>query len=231
MSAASALRSRAWPESSVEEEEDGRVLGAVLAGDESAFAALVDRHSSWMMRTALRHVSSRAVAEEVVQEAWLSALRALERFEQRSSFRTWLFAIVTNAARRATAREGRSTAFSALANAKDGAAEGDPLVNRFFDGSHPRWANMWNTIVVPWDRQPEERALSGEVLGAIEAAVRGLPATQRAVFEMRDREGWSAEDVSEALGVSHGNQRVLLHRARLKIRAALEQYFDAGDRA
>jgi RNA polymerase sigma-70 factor (ECF subfamily) len=211
------------------DEQERRVLGAVLAGDESAFGALVDTHSSWMMRTALLHVSSRAVAEEVVQEAWVSVLRALEHFERRSSFRTWLFTIVTNAARKTAARERRSTAFSALSNAQDGLSGREPLVDRFFDGSHPRWANMWSTIVDPWDRLPEDRLLSGEVLRAIETALHGLPPAQRAVFEMRDREGWSAEDVCDALKLSGANQRVLLHRARLKVREALERYFDRAD--
>jgi RNA polymerase sigma-70 factor (ECF subfamily) len=201
------------------------LLDAVLAGDESAFVALVDAHSSWMMRTALLHVSSRAVAEEVVQNAWLNVLRALERFEGRSSFRTWLFAIVSNAARKEAAREGRSTAFSALPNAQAGVAERESLADRFFDGSHPRWANSWNTIVDPWDRLPEERLISEEVRRTIESAVQGLPPAQRAVFQLRDREGWSAGDVCDALELTDVNQRVLLHRARLKVREALERYF------
>ncbi|MDQ3875463.1 MAG: sigma-70 family RNA polymerase sigma factor [Actinomycetota bacterium] len=201
------------------------LLDAVVAGDESAFVALVDANSSWMMRTALLHVSSRAVAEEVVQDAWLNVLRALERFEGRSSFRTWLFAIVSNAARKEAAREGRSTAFSALPNAQAGVAERESLVDRFFDGSHPRWANSWNTIVDPWDRLPEERLVSEEVRRTIETVVQGLPPAQRAVFQLRDREGWSAGDVCDALELTDANQRVLLHRARLKVREALERYF------
>jgi len=211
--------------------DERRLLAAVLAGDESAFAALVDAHSSWMLRTALLHVSSRAVAEEVVQEAWLSVLRALDGFEGRSSFRTWLFTIVVNAARKQAARERRSTAFSSLASPRTGVAEQGSLVDRMFDGSHPRWANMWNTVVDPWDRLPEERVLSGEVLRTIETAVHGLPPAQRAVFQLRDREGWSAAEVCNALELSDSNQRVLLHRARLSVRQALEEYFDQRDRA
>lgn len=229
VSAVTTLNSRVRPDSALAEGEH-RLLGAVLAGDESAFAELVETHGSWMMRTALRHVSSRAVAEEVVQDAWLSVLRALDRFEERSSFRTWLFAIVTNGARKEAARERRSTAFSSLSTAEGGLAEGDPLADRFFEGSHPRWANLWNTTVEPWDRLPEDRLLSQEVLRAIETAVQGLPPAQRAVFEMRDREGWSAADVCGALELSESNQRVLLHRARLKVREALERYFGGGDR-
>ena len=228
MSDATAASSRGQ-RAAVADRRERDLLDAVVAGNESAFAALVDAHSPWMMRTALLHVSSRAVAEEVVQDAWLSVLRALERFEGRSSFRTWLFAIVSNAARKEAARERRSTAFSALPNAQAGVAGRESLTDRLFDGSHPRWANSWNTIVQPWDRLPEEHLSSEEVRRTIETAVHGLPPPQRAVFQLRDREGWSAGDVCDALELSEVNQRVLLHRARLKVREALERYFDRGN--
>jgi RNA polymerase sigma-70 factor (ECF subfamily) len=227
---ATAVSARERPQPSSDEGER-RLLAAVLAGDESAFAALVDAHGSWMMRAALLHVSSRAVAEEVVQEAWLSVLRALDRFEGRSSFRTWLFTIVTNTARKVAARERRSTAFSALANAGGDPARAAALRDRFFDGTHPRWPDLWNTVVEPWDRLPEERLLSGEIRATVENAVDGLPPAQRAVFELRDLEGWSAVDVCAALELSESNQRVLLHRARLKVREALEHYLVKGDPA
>ncbi len=229
-SGATALGTRERPEASSDEGER-RLLAAVLAGDESAFAALVDAHGSWMMRVALLHVSTRAVAEEVVQEAWLSVLRALDRFERRSAFRTWLFSIVTNTARKVAARERRSTAFSALPSSGADPARADALRDRFFDGTHPRWPDLWNTIVEPWDRLPEERLLSGEIRGTVEKAVGSLPPGQRAVFELRDLEGWSGVDVCAALELSESNQRVLLHRARLKVREALEEYFLQEDRA
>jgi RNA polymerase sigma-70 factor (ECF subfamily) len=227
---ATPLDSRPPPEARAGGDER-RLLAAVRAGDESAFAALVDAHSSWMLRTALLHVSSRAVAEEVVQDAWLSVLRAIDGFEGRSSFRTWLFTIVVNSARKQAARERRSTAFSSLSNPNAGVADQGSLVDRMFDGSHPRWANMWNTVVAPWDRLPEDRALSGEMVRTIEAAVHKLPPAQRAVFQLRDCEGWSAAEVCNALELSDSNQRVLLHRARLSVRQALEEYFDLGDYA
>lgn len=202
--------------------DEHALLGALRRRDGSAFAALVDAHSSWMLRTARSWVGSRAVAEEVVQETWLSALRSLDRFEGRSSFRTWLFTILVNEARRQAAREARSTSFSDLA--VQAAGESEPLADRLFDGSHPRWPDCWTTVMPAWDRLPEQALLSSERRETIAKAVETLPLAQRVVFSLRDLEGWSADEVCNALAITASNQRVLLHRARLKVRAALEQY-------
>lgn len=182
-----------------------------------------------MLRTARVFVRSRAVAEEVVQETWLNALRALNGFEGRSTFRTWLFTILVNTAKRHAARENRSTSFSDLAREAQG-YEPEPPGVRFFDAAHPRWANAWTSVVPAWDRLPEERLLSREVRTIIEAAAEMLPDGQRTVFSLRDLEQWTAEEVCNALRISDSNQRVLLHRARLNVRAALERYFDEGGR-
>jgi RNA polymerase sigma-70 factor (ECF subfamily) len=183
-----------------------------------------------MLRTARAWVGSRAVAEEVVQETWLSALRSLDRFEGRSSLKTWLFTILVNAARRQGAREDRSTSFSELLTREAEAGEPEALASRFFDAAHPRWPGCWTTVVGAWDRLPEERLLAGETRAIVEAAVESLPAGQRVVFTLRELEGWSAEEVRNALEISDSNQRVLLHRARLKVRAALERYLgEDGD--
>ena len=217
------VRTRASP-------AEAALLEGLRHGDEAAFVALVDANSSWMLRTALLHVRSRAVAEEVVQEAWIAALRGLDRFEGRSSLRTWLFTILVNAARRQAAREGRTTAFSELPDPGPELAGPDPLLDRFFAPTHPRWPGLWSSMVRGWDHLPEDRLLSDEVRATIEARLASLPPAQRQVFILRDLEGWPAAEVCNVLGLSDSNQRVLLHRARLALRLELERYFDQGDR-
>jgi RNA polymerase sigma-70 factor (ECF subfamily) len=169
---------------------------------------LVAEHSSAMLRLALIHSPSRAVAEEVVQETWIAVLRSLHTFEGRSSLRTWICRILINTARRRAAREGRSVPFSAVI--EEG---GEPPVDRSrFAGGH--WVEF------PVD--PAERVLGAEVRDQIARAIDGLGSPQREVIVLRDVEGWPAEEVCEALELTPGNQRVLLHRARAKVRQALE---------
>ena len=160
-----------------------------------------------MLRLALIHSPSRAVAEEVVQETWIAVLRSLDSFEGRSSLRTWICRILINTARRRAAREGRSVPFSAVMGDDEPAV--DPAR---FAGGH------W--IAFPVD--PAERVLGAEVREHIARAIDGLRSPQREVMVLRDVEGWSAEEVCEALALTPGNQRVLLHRARAKVRQALE---------
>lgn len=197
-------------------------LDALRAGDEDAFMALVQRHQAAMVRVAQIYVSRRDLAEEVVQEAWLGALRGLDRFEGRSSLKTWLFRIVTNLAKTRAVREGRTIPFSALSNP---ASVPEPAVEpeRFRPPDDPRWPGHWASKPTEW---PEHRLLESESLSRIQEAIEALPDSQRAVITLRDVEGWSAEEVCNALEVSETNQRVLLHRARSKVRAALERYFD-----
>jgi RNA polymerase sigma-70 factor (ECF subfamily) len=211
--------------------DEAPLLAALRRHEESAFTSLVDAHSSWMLRTARAFVGSRAVAEEVVQETWLAALRSLDRFEGRSSLRTWLFTIVVNAARRQASREDRSTSLSELLSREAEAREAEPLADQFFDGMHARWPHCWTTVVPAWDGMPEEQLFAAETRRAIEQAVSALPRAQRLVFSLRDLEGWPADEVCAALDVSASNQRVLLHRARLQVRGALERYFDVAGRA
>jgi RNA polymerase sigma-70 factor (ECF subfamily) len=202
--------------------DETALVRALRQGDRDAFATLVDAHSSWMMRIALSHLSSRASAEDAVQEAWLRCLRGLDAFEGRSALKSWLFVIVTNCARRRAERDARSVPFSELARREAERAESTPLEDRFFDDSHPRWPGGWTTFSHGWERLPEERLLAAEVSARIESAAAGLPDGQRAVFLLRDVEGWSSEDVCTALGISGSNQRVLLHRARHAVRAVLQ---------
>jgi RNA polymerase sigma-70 factor (ECF subfamily) len=209
--------------------DETALVAALRQGDREAFATLVDANSAWMMRIALSHVSTRASAEDAVQEAWLRCLRGLDGFEGRSALKSWLFVIVTNCARRRAERDSRSVPFSELARREAERTEPEPLEDRFFDDSHPRWPGGWTTISRSWEGLPERRLLAGEVASRIESAAAQLPDGQRAVFLLRDVEGWSSDDVCNALGISGSNQRVLLHRARHAIRAALEDYLEGGE--
>ena len=203
-----------------------RVLDALKRGDEAAFQALVDTHSPALLRVARAYVGSRAVAEEVVQETWLGVLKGLDRFEGRSSLKTWIFKILTNIATTRATRERRSVPFSALAarEAEQDQAVVDP--ERFLPADHDRWPHHWALGPTRW-QTPEEGLLSGETRELVLREIEALPPAQRTVISLRDIEGWPPEEVCDALGVSEGNQRVLLHRARGKVRTALESYFGA----
>ncbi|MFL5363345.1 MAG: RNA polymerase sigma factor [Myxococcales bacterium] len=204
--------------------EDAPVVAALRAGDEKAFLALVHSLNAPMLRVASVYVSSRAVAEEVVQDAWLGVLKGLSAFEGRSSLRRWIFGIVTNCARSRGVREARSTPFSAMGPAEDDEPAVDP--GRFLPPDHPRWPGHWSEPPTAW---AEDQVLNKESLGVVEAAIALLPVNQREVITLRDVLGWTSEEVCESLGISEGNQRVLLHRARSKVRAALEKHFAAGE--
>lgn len=190
------------------------------AGDEAAFAELIDRLGAPMLRVAQLYVHDRAVAEEVVQETWMRVLRSLDRFEGRSSLKTWIFVILGNCARRRAEREGRYVAVGEI----DEKAGGEPA--SFFPSDHPRWAGMWTTRVRGWDALPDDRLIAGEGRRRLREAVDRLPPQQATVFVLRDVEGWDAADVCELLTISEANQRVLLHRARTRLRAALEAYVE-----
>jgi RNA polymerase sigma-70 factor (ECF subfamily) len=209
---------------------DAEVVAALRAGDEEAFVALVRTHHSLVHRTAMTYVSSRAVADEVVQDTWLGVLAGLERFEARSSLRTWIFHIAANIARTRAAREPRCRPFSSIAgDDRDvlGPA-GDP--DRFLSADHPVWPGHWACAPSAWAR-PEERLRSRETREMIRAAIAALPRPQRLVVTLRDVEGWSPEEACDALHVTPANQRVLLHRARTKVRAALEDHLCSTDAA
>ena len=207
-------------------EADRRLLERLRAGDEAAFMELVERYSGSMLRVARMYVPSQAVAEEVVQETWLGVLRGLDRFEGRSSLKTWLFRILVNRARTRGERERRTVPFATLAG-EEAAGDGpsvDP--DRFMgpDGAHP---GGWAFPPRRWDTDPERSLSDAEALELVKAEIDKLPEMQRLVITMRDVEGWSSAEVRHALEISETNQRVLLHRARSKVRAALEDYFTA----
>jgi RNA polymerase sigma-70 factor, ECF subfamily len=200
--------------------EDARLVEGLRAGDEAAFAALMRMHGASMLRVAQMYVSTRAVAEEVVQEAWLGVLKGIDRFEGRSSLKTWLFRILVNTAKTRGIREARSLPFSALA---DDVGEGAVPVDRFL-GAGERFPGHWAVPPASWAGIPEERLLSAETMDVVRRTIGLLPPAQKTVLTLRDVEGFSAEEVCNALDLTETNGRVLLHRARAKVRAALEEY-------
>lgn len=183
---------------------------------------LVARHGNAMRRFALGFVRTPAVADDVVQDAWLAVLRGIDRFEARSSLKTWIFRIVANTAITRARREARSVPFSSLA--RDGAEESSVDPDRFLGSDHPRAPGHWASRPETWHDLPEERLLSAETRAVIDRTIAALPDTQRLVVTLRDVEGFSSAEVSSLLDLSDGNQRILLHRARSKVRAALEGY-------
>jgi RNA polymerase sigma-70 factor, ECF subfamily len=194
------------------------------AGDEAAFRELLRRYGPSMLRVAMMYVSTRAVAEEVVQEAWLGVLKGLDRFEGRSSLKTWIFRILTNTAKTRGEREGRTVPFSSLASDDEG-DEAAVDADRFLGPDH-RWAGHWSSAPRNPGDVPEQELLGAEARERIAAAIEALPENHRAVITLRDVDGFDAAEACEILGVSEANQRVLLHRARAKVRAALEAYID-----
>ncbi len=202
---------------------EAELLVRLRRGDERAFRMLVERYNATMLRVARLHVRDRQAAEEVVQETWLAVVTGLERFEERSTLKTWLFRILTNRAKSRGEREARSVPFSAVAQAD--ASGDDPAVDADrFQGPNDPYPGGWAAPPPRWETLPDERLLSQETLRVVNEAVDLLPPAQREVIRLRDIEGWDAEEVCDLLGVSHGNQRVLLHRARSKVRTALERY-------
>ena len=205
--------------------EEQELVARLRDGDEQAFMVLVDTYGPVMLRVALGHVRTRAVAEEVVQDAWLGVLAGLDRFQGRSSLKTWILRILVNCAKTRGEREARSVPFSCLTEQDDA----EPAVDaaRFLPDDHARWPGHWAIPPQSWAPIPEEHLFSLETLELVERAIRDLPQRQQEVIVLRDVEGWDGSEVSAALGLSEGNQRVLLHRARSRVRAALEQYLQA----
>jgi RNA polymerase sigma-70 factor (ECF subfamily) len=193
--------------------DDRRTVAAILTGDERAFEELVERYTPSLMRVALGYVRTRTAAEEAVQDTWIGVLHGLPAFEGRSSLRTWIFRILVNQAITRGVRESRSVPFSSLG---DDEAAVDP--ERFLPGG------AWGSPPQPVDSIPEDILLSAEARARVLEAIAELPPQQRQVITLRDVEGWSSTEVREALELSESNQRVLLHRARSKVRARLEEY-------
>ncbi len=208
---------------------DEELVAALRRGDEDAFKALVEEYSPFLMRLAMMHVSSRAIAEEVVQDTWVGVLKGLERFEGRSSLRTWIVSILLNNARTRGQREGRIVPFALLRRRYEegGGPAMDPDRFQGRRGERPGW---WARPPAAWE-SPEAQLSADETRRVLIEAIKGLPPRQREVIALRDLTGWPSEEVCNALGISETNQRVLLHRARSKVRAALESHMEKEEAA
>lgn len=204
--------------------DDVLLVDALKRGDESAFVRLVEAYQGLLIRLALPYVAHRAMAEDVVQETWLGVLNGLDRFEARSSLKTWICRILVNRARTRAQRDGRLVPFSTFWGPEDEADEPAVDPSRFYASG--QYEGHWMSMVQSWDDLPEASLLSEETSERVKAAIEALPTNQRTVITLRDVEGWQAADVCSALEISEANQRVLLHRARAKVRQALERYFE-----
>jgi RNA polymerase sigma-70 factor (ECF subfamily) len=207
---------------SIVELSERELCAALRRGDESAFESLVARHHAPLRRLALSYVRTAAVADEVVQETWVAVIRGIDSFEERSSLKTWIYRILANTAKTRAQRESRTVPLSALPPGEADDDEHSVEPSRFFDQQHARWPGHWASPPARWDELPEEHLGGRETLDALKAAIEHLPSKQRQVIVLRDIEGWDADDVCELLELSEANQRVLLHRARSKVRQALE---------
>jgi len=209
-------------------EDEQILIERLRARDEAAFTELVERYYGYLLPLADFFVSNRAVAEEVVQEAWLAVLKGIDRFEQRSSFKTWISRIVMNLARTRGVRESRMVPFSEFAEKEAESPEAVVNPSRFRAASDD-YPDHWSVAPRPWNVDPEKQLLTGEMMAVLDSAIDSLPEAQRLVLTMRDVNGWTAEEVCNVLAISETNQRVLLHRARSKVRGILETYFSTSD--
>ena len=206
---------------------EAALVVALRAGDEHAFRELVARHHAALIRLARASVSSDSVAEDVAQETWLAVIQGIDRFEGRSSLKTWIFRILVNRARSRGVREHRVVPLSSLGG--DGAADAPAAVDpERFVQTGQRWAGHWCAPPVPWTDEPAASAVGNETIDAVAHAIDRLPPQQREVVTLRDVEGWTAAEVCALLELSESNQRVLLHRGRSRVRSALERHLGEG---
>jgi RNA polymerase sigma-70 factor, ECF subfamily len=198
------------------------LLEALRAGDEAVFARLVDELSPGLLRLARVYVSTDSAAEEVVQETWIGVLKGLDGFEARSTLKTWVFRILVNVAKTRGVRDARSVPFSSLdvTAGEDRALDPD----RFFGDEHARFPGHWAIAPAPW---PEDAVWTADAMRLVRDTVDRLPRSQREVITLRDIIGCTAAETCSALELSEANQRVLLHRARAKVRGALERAFQS----
>jgi len=208
---------------SVSSTDDPRFLQALRNGDEAAFASLLDQYHGRLLRLAMNFVRSYAVAEEVVQETWVGVLEGLNRFEERSSLKTWIFRILINQAKTRASRESRTVPFSSTQSPQDEDREPAVDPSRFEADGH------WASELRSWDNDtPERLVLSKECREYIDKAIEALPPNQRLIIQLRDVEELDSKEGCNILKISETNQRVLLHRARSRVRQALEQYLEGG---
>jgi RNA polymerase sigma-70 factor, ECF subfamily len=203
--------------------DDAELVPRLRTGDATAFRQVVGCYHATMVRVAQTFVPSQAVAEEVVQDTWLAVMKGVDGFEGRSSLKTWIFRILANQARTRGERERRTVPISSLTAELSDDRPSVPA-DRF---AGPPGHGMWAQPPARWSDQPEVRALAAATLDLVNETIRTLPKNQRRVMVLRDIEGWSSQEVRDLLDLSEVNQRVLLHRARSRVRAALESTMGA----
>jgi RNA polymerase sigma-70 factor (ECF subfamily) len=208
--------------------DDAPVIEALRRGDDGAFARLVEQYHASLSRAARLYIANRAVADEVVQDTWLGVIQGIWAFEGRSSLKTWIFRILINRAKTRAAREGRMVPMAG-AEAELDALDTAVAPNRFWPAGHPTAPGRWARARGPdLGTSPERSLLAGEARAQLQHAIEALPEHQRLVLILRDVEGCSTEEVCHALGVQEANARVLLHRARARVRTALEPYLQGA---
>lgn len=212
-------------EAAARSDDDRQLVAALKRGDEAAFTGLVEELTAPLTRLALAHVPSRAVAEEVVQDTWVGVIRGIDRFEGRSALRTWIFQILLNNARTRGQREKRTLPFSSLRRVDEEGRDQPAVDADRFQGRRGDYPGHWARPPVEWE-SPDVQLAGDAARGVLLAAIAELPPRQREVLTLRDIQGYSAADACNALELSETNQRVLLHRARSKVRAALERHFE-----
>lgn len=204
--------------------DETALLELLRQRDETAFTQLVEQYHSSLVRLARIYIQDTASAEEVAQDTWLAVLHGLNRFEGRSSLKTWIYTVLTNKAKTRSQRENRTISYTDM----EQAVQHQPTVapDRFNDPGTERWANHWTRDAAPtsWTGIPEDIILSDETLDLIRSTIDQLPANQRVVITLHDMEELSSQEICNILGISETNQRVLLHRARARVRQALEDY-------
>jgi RNA polymerase sigma-70 factor (ECF subfamily) len=211
-------------QSSAASREDAALVEGLRNRDEESFLELVRRHHGALVRLAQSFVNNRAIAEEVAQDTWVAVLQGVERFEGRSSLKTWIFQILINRAKTRGVREARSVSFSALndMNSESDYSSVDP--SRFLSPDDSQHPGGWASQPQQWDMTPEQLLLSQECRLFIEQAIAGLPELQKEVLTLRDVQGWDNEEICTLLGITEANCRVLLHRGRSRVRQVLENY-------
>ena len=204
--------------------DEARLIQSLRDGDEEAFVWLVKKYHKSLVRLANIYLQDIGLSEDTAQETWMAVLKSLDRFEGRSSFKTWLFTILANRAKTRNRREKSALQFVELG---DETLNGPTVdIERFNPSDAKSFANHWSVAPSSWSGIPEEIFLSQELLDAIHQAIDSLPENQRAVITLRDIEGFSSVDVCNILRISDTNLRVLLHRSRAKVREILENYLD-----
>ena len=207
--------------------EESALLDALRRGDEDAFARLVGQHHASLRRVARLYVTNAAIADEVVQDTWLGVIRGIWAFEGRSSLKTWIFRILVNRARTRAVRESRSAPFTDTLSTES-AAEPSVIPEHSLSGDDSSALGHWVRPALDPGSSPERSLLTKELRERLRTVIDALPSNLRTVLWLRDVEGWSSEDVCNALAIQETNQRVLLHRARSRVRAALEPYFEGA---